>query len=317
MRILTPSKTIIHPKNLFATFEDLKRHRQIDERNVALRLLATVGVNEKGKCIGKETFPCHSFNANWMKIMKMLATPCTGLITNAVNNLEYTAGYVSVNNLLIGQVSSTVLGPVIGTGTTAQTANDTRMEKQITSGSIAPNASVITGTTHASLSTVDTIYDNGGKSWANDQYNQYILEITSGAFNGQERIIYDSADSTYDYLTMYTTPQGTGLFANAADVDGVTYKIKTYGMMVYGTVGFTAPEDDGDLTSTMTITRSFANGCRTTLDVTEFGLQVRMDTDNTYSYYICPLVIRDVRETAVSIANGQELTLTYTFACEA
>ena len=316
--ILTPSKKIIRPRQSFRTFEDLRRHKQVRESNIAMDLHATIAVSEKGRCLGKETFRCHSFNANWMKIMKMLATPCLGTITNAVNLLEYTAGYTSYNNLLIGQVSSTILGPVIGTGTTAQTANDVGMEQQITSGNAAPNASVITGTLRDSVTNISTIYDNGGKSFTNDQYNQYILEITSGAFNGQERIIYDTYDSgTYDYLAMYAASNGTGLFASASPLFSATYKIKTYGMMVYGTVGFTAPEDDGDLTSTMTITRSFANGCGETLDVTEFGLQVRMDSDTGSSNFICPLVIRDVRETPVSIANGQELTLTYTFACEA
>jgi len=319
--ILTPSKKIIRPNSSFRTLDDLRRRKQIRPSDAALRLQATIAVSERGRCLGKETFPCRSFNATWMRIMKLLMLSAEANLNQSGGTELQAMGLVSEDNLYVISTTPSYfdwIGPVIGVGTTAQTPNDTRMEKQMTHGSAAPNASVLTGTTHASQSTTSAVYDNGGKSFANDQYNHYFIEITSGALSGQERIILDTYDSTPDYVVVASTSIGNVAGHFASEPDGVTYKIKTYGMMTHGSVGITEPEDDGDLTSTMTITRTFANGCGETLEVTEFGLKIRMASDIPSGYmYAYPLVVRDVRETAVSIANGQELTLTYTFACEA
>lgn len=315
MKILTPSRKIIHPRNLFATLDDLKRRKKIRESDIAMDLIATIGVSEKGKCIGKESFRCNSFNANWMRILRYLMADCLGNVVNSMDGETYIAGVVTDNDLNVTKTSNPTLGPVIGTGTTTHAVTDHNLEQQITNGSVAPVASALTGTTHASSSSQYVIKDDGGNSISNDEYNQYFIELTSGALSGEERIIKDTVDSSPDYFFLYGTDEGYGGFANDTDVDGVAYKIKSYGMMVHGTVGFTAPEDDGDLVSTITLTRTFANGCGETIDVTEFGLKVCASYYGSYS--IRPLVIRDVKETPVSIANGQELTLTYTFACEA
>jgi hypothetical protein len=313
--ILTPNRKIIDPRNAIVTLNDLMCKRQQHRKDIALDVMADIAVREKGELVGHEQFRCHSFVSNWMKIMRLMMADCTGDVVNSLDGATYTAGYRSNYILNITQTAFPTLGPVIGTGTTTQTANDTNLEQQITDGSAAPNASALTGTTHANNSSKFAIYDDGGNSISNDEYNQYFIELTSGAFSGQERIIRNTVDATYDYFVLYEESYGYGGFANNTDVDNVTYKIKSYGMMTHGTVAFTAPEDDGDKTSTMTITRTFANGCGQTLDVTEFGL--RLKVPYTSSYRVHPLVIRDVKVTPVSIANGQELTLTYTFACEA
>ena len=86
--------------------------------------------------------------------------------------------------------------------------------------------------------------------------------------------------------------------------------------MTHGTTALTAPDDDGDLTSTMTITRTFSNGTGGDMDVTEFGCAFRFANTDVSNYYFYTLGIHDVRS-AVTIPNGQELTLTYTFSCEA
>jgi len=316
MKILTPSKKIIHPRNVFATLDDLKRRREIKDEDVSIRVTIDACVRDgKGKLVGYEKFPCKSFNANWMKILRYLMADCLGNVVNSMDGETYIAGIVADNDLNVTKTSNPTLGPVIGTGTTTHAVTDHNLEKQITNGSVAPVASALTGTTHASFSNQYRIYDNGGNPLSNDEYNQYFIELTSGALSGKERIIEDTVDGSPDYFNLYSTGDGYGGFANDTDVDGVAYKIKSYGMMVHGTVGFTAPEDDGDLVSTITLTRTFANGCGETIDVTEFGLKVCASYYGSYS--IRPLVIRDVKETPVSIANGQELTLTYTFACEA
>ncbi|MHC4345343.1 MAG: hypothetical protein ACYSUP_11735 [Planctomycetota bacterium] len=313
--ILTPNKKIIHPRNASVTLNDLMRRRELHAKNIALDVLADVTVREKGRLVGHEQFRCHSFVSNWMKIMRLMMADCRGDVVNSLDGATYNCGEREDAILNITQTASVRLGPVIGTGTTTETANDTNLEQQITEGSAAPTASALTGTTHSSSSTKFNIYDDGGNSISSDQYNQYFIELTSGAFSGQERIIRDTVEASPDRFYLYEEGWGYGGFANDTDVDNVTYKIKSYGMMTHGTVGFTAPEDDGDKTSTMTITRTFANGCGSTLDVTEFGLLLKVPYYSSYD--IRPLVIRDVKVTPVSIANGQELTLTYTFACEA
>lgn len=320
MSIMTPSRKIINPgsRGMFVTLADLRRGKEIKPSDVAINLTMDLSVRDsKKKLIGHERVPCRSFNATWMRILKLLMLPNEASLNQSAGDMLQPMGLVDDENLYVISEADAYfdwIGPVIGVGTTAQTANDTRMEKQITHGSVAPNASVLTGTTHATSSTTERVYDDGNNSFTNNQYNHYFVEITSGALTGEERIIIDTVDSTPDYLRVAYSEKA-GHFAS--EPDNVTYKIKTYGQMVHGSVGITEPEDDGSLTSTMTITRTFANGCGSTINVTEFGLKIKMSSDLPVGFSAFPLVIRDVRETAVAVANGQELTLTYTFACEA
>jgi len=273
------------------------------------------------KIVGYEKVPCHSFLKGWMTVMRAMMAHDDVNIPNAYDAYEYEIEnqYNSNLRLLIGNNYNYFCGPVIGTGTTAPAPTDTRMEQQITHGDVAPNGSVLTGTTHASSGNEHTVYDDGGNPFSNDQYNHYILEMTSGPDNGQERIILDTVDSSPDYLGLSrSTSYSYGIYAPlSAEQKSQTYKIKTYGMMNHGLNAITAPEDDGSLTSTMTITRTFANGCGTTINVSEFGCIFIFDNPAHSQYYTWLLGIRDTKVTPVAVANGQELTLTYTLACEA
>ena len=317
--ILTPSRKIIDPNSRFRTLADVRRRGAPRPSELAINLMMDLSVRDRrGKLVGHERVPCKSFTASWMEILRMLMLTAPGSLAQSAGATAQTVGVVDGDNLYCLSTTEWFfewLGPVIGVGTTTPTPGDTKMEKQIMHGTAAPNLSVLTGTTHASVSTVNTVYDNGGNPLTSDQYNHYIIEITSGVLSGEEREIFDTVDSSTDYFTVdlgSSYPEGSF----ASEPDGVTYKVKTYGMMTHGSVGISAPADDGSLVSSMAITRTFTNGCGETIDVTEFGLKLRMkaSTGNTHAYI---LAVHDVKGTPVSIANGQELTLTYTLACEA
>ncbi len=100
---------------------------------------------------------------------------------------------------------------------------------------------------------------------------------------------------------------GTG--TNAVTINDYALQTKvlhgsTAGKLQYGGVTFGAPATDASNT-TFIVTRVFTNASGGTIAVSEIGLIC-----NQGSYYF--LLIRDVLGSAVSIPNGQALTLNYT-----
>jgi hypothetical protein len=124
----------------------------------------------------------------------------------------------------------------------------------------------------------------------------YGIVIGSGASAG-------STPSPSTYKLVAQIPQGT-----------------SSGQIEYGAVSLTAVGVSGQ-TSSFTISRSFTNVSGASLTVTEIGLAVyitgfAMTTVSTASAvtsdYI--LISYDIPSSAISVANGQTLTITYTFS---
>jgi hypothetical protein len=126
--------------------------------------------------------------------------------------------------------------------------------------------------------------------------NSYGIVVGSGATAG-------STPSPSTYKLVAQIPQGT-----------------SSGQIEYGAVSLTATSTSGQTTS-FTITRSFTNVSGASLSVTEIGLAVyitgfamtNVSTNSAItSDYI--LISYDIPSSAISVANGQTLTITYTFS---
>jgi len=87
------------------------------------------------------------------------------------------------------------------------------------------------------------------------------------------------------------------------------------GQIEYGAVSVSSVSQSGQTTS-FTISRSFTNVSGATLTVTEIGLIVLMTGWNMGAYasgtYF--LIAYDIPSSAISVQNGQTLTVTYTFS---
>jgi hypothetical protein len=87
------------------------------------------------------------------------------------------------------------------------------------------------------------------------------------------------------------------------------------GQIEYGAVSVSSVSQSGQTTS-FTISRSFTNVSGATLTVTEIGIVVLMTGWNMGAYasgtYF--LIAYDIPSSAISVQNGQTLTITYTFS---
>jgi len=143
------------------------------------------------------------------------------------------------------------------------------------------------------------IYGASGGAWsvtAPSGNTSYGILVGSGATAG-------STPSPLTYKLVAQIPQGT-----------------SSGQIEYGAVSLSATSTSGQTTS-FTISRSFTNVSGATLSVTEIGLAVQItgfamtnvSTNSAItSDYI--LISYDIPSSAISVANGQTLTITYTFS---
>lgn len=318
MYILTPPKKILTAQAApsMETLDRIMKQRINPNKDISLDVHADIVIRDvvTKKIVNKRRFRCESFVANFLKILagKLLQAPCS--ITNIANIVHPVTEVEFIHAMDLFLISDTYdefsfMGPVVGTGTTPPTPSDYKLEEQLTHGTAVRNLTAASGTCHTN-STVDTIYDSGTPNWSPaNKWQQYFIRITSGALNGQERFIFTSGTNLVYLYASYPFIRKQEL---PSEPDGLTYVIKTYGQLTHGSVGITNPIDDGDKTSTFTITRTFTNATGGDVNITEFGLYANMFRNiltYTNSSY---LLIRDVAE-AVTLLNGQQMTLTYTF----
>jgi hypothetical protein len=157
--------------------------------------------------------------------------------------------------------------------------------------------------------TTATVQDTGG------------TEITiNGASGGTMALTAPSGNSTYGIVvgsgaSAGSTPSPTQ-FKLVAQIPAGT----SSGQIEYGAVSLTQPATSGQITQ-FTISRSFTNVSGAALTVTEIGIIVyvtgfAMTTVSTSSavssdYF---LIAYDIPSSAISVQNGQTLTVTYTFS---
>jgi len=142
----------------------------------------------------------------------------------------------------------------------------------------------------------------------------------NGASGGTSSIDAPSGNDTYGIVigsgaTAGSTPSPTILTLIAQIPQGTSS-----GQIEYGAVSLTAASVSGQTTS-FTISRSFANVSGATLTVTEIGIianltgwamtNVSTNSAVTSDYF---LIAYDIPSSAISVANGQTLTITYAFS---
>jgi len=141
-----------------------------------------------------------------------------------------------------------------------------------------------------------------------------------GASGGAWSVTAPSGNTSYGILV------GSGASAGSTPSPS-TYKLAAQipqgtssGQIEYGAVSLTAVGVSGQ-TSSFTISRSFTNVSGATLSVTEIGIAVyitgfamtNVSTSSAItSDYI--LIAYDIPSSAISVQNGQTLTITYTFS---
>jgi len=141
-----------------------------------------------------------------------------------------------------------------------------------------------------------------------------------GASGGAWSVTAPSGNTSYGILI------GSGATAGSTPSPS-TYKLvaqipqgTSSGQIEYGAVSVSSTSTSGQTTS-FTISRSFTNVSGATLSVTEIGLAVQItgfamtnvSTNSAItSDYI--LIAYDIPSSAISVANGQTLTITYTFS---
>jgi hypothetical protein len=82
------------------------------------------------------------------------------------------------------------------------------------------------------------------------------------------------------------------------------------GQLQYSAVTFGAPATDATGTS-FVVTRVFTNGTGGDVTVKEIGLNAYWSPDTPIYYF---LIARDILSPAITLANGEALTVNYTFA---
>jgi len=317
MQKLQPHRKILTAQVVpsMQTLDKIMKQRINPEKDISLDVHADIVIRDGAtkKIVDKRRFRCESFVANFLKILagKFLQAPYSMSNIVGIVHPGTEVEFINAADLfLISDVAAEFpfMGPVVGTGTTAPTPNDYKLEEQLTHGSEPRDLTAASGTCGAPSSTI-VVYDSGAPGWSADEWNGYFIEITSGALNGEERYIFDTLTN---YVYLYLGYPWSRKQELPGEPDGLTYLIKTYGQLTHGSVGISAPIDDGDVTSTFTITRTFTNSTGGSVDVTEFGLYANMLRSISTYINSSYLLIRDVAE-AATILNGQEMTLTYTF----
>jgi len=141
-----------------------------------------------------------------------------------------------------------------------------------------------------------------------------------GASGGAWSVTAPSGNTSYGIVigsgaTAGSTPSPSAIKLNAQIPQGTGS-----GQIEYGAVSVSSTSTSGQTTS-FTISRSFTNVSGASLSVTEIGLAVyitgfamtNVSTNSAVtSDYI--LIAYDIPSSAISVANGQTLTITYTFS---
>ena len=147
-----------------------------------------------------------------------------------------------------------------------------------------------------------------------------LLITIQGASGGAWSVTAPSGNTSYGILvgsgaTAGSTPSPSAFKLNAQIPQGTSS-----GQIEYGAVSVSSTSTSGQTTS-FTISRSFTNVSGASLSVTEIGLAVyitgfamtNVSTNSAVtSDYI--LIAYDIPSSAISVANGQTLTITYTFS---
>jgi hypothetical protein len=142
----------------------------------------------------------------------------------------------------------------------------------------------------------------------------------NGASGGTMALTAPSGNSSYGIVigsgaSAGSTPSPTAYNLVAQIPNGISS-----GQIEYGAVSIGAVSQSGQITQ-FTISRSFTNVSGATITVTEIGLvanvtgfaMVTVSTHTAVSsdYF---LIAYDIPSSAISIQNGQTLTITYTFS---
>ena len=154
-----------------------------------------------------------------------------------------------------------------------------------------------------------TVQDTGG-----------TLITINGASGGTMALTAPSGNSSYGIVvgsgaSAGSTPSPTQFKLVAQIPQGTSS-----GQIEYGAVSLTKPAASGQITQ-FTISRSFTNVSGSTINVTEIGLIVYVTGFNmigttsgttvSSDYF---LIAYDIPSSAISVQNGQTLTITYTFS---
>jgi len=190
-----------------------------------------------------------------------------------------------------------------------------------------------------------TIYDSNGKivkQWEEpsksltywyavfefDLWSQGVLSLTdtSGTgitpYMGSPGVININAGSG---ITSYGIVVGSGNTANVSQKNMMYSMIALIpngtgaGQLTYQAVSFTYPSESGN-TSTWTLSRNFINQSGGTINVSEIGIIAYVSgfrlLNSVSSALVNPdyfLFSYDIPSSAISLANGQTLNITYTF----
>ena len=157
--------------------------------------------------------------------------------------------------------------------------------------------------------TTATVQDTGGSTITINGANGGTMAVTAPSGNSSYGIVIGSGASAG------STPSPTQFKLVAQIPQGTSS-----GQIEYGAVSLTQPATSGQTTS-FTISRSFTNVSGATLTVTEIGLIAYVTgfamvgttsgTSVSSDYF---LIAYDIPSSAISVQNGQTLTITYTFS---
>jgi hypothetical protein len=144
--------------------------------------------------------------------------------------------------------------------------------------------------------------------------------VINGASGGTMALTAPSGNTTYGIVIGSGASAGSTPSPTAYKLVAQIPQGTSSGQIEYGAVTLNSPTLSGQTTS-FTISRSFTNVSGATITVTEIGLVVYMTGFNMEQSGQPPplssdyfLIAYDIPSSAISIQNGQTLTITYTFS---
>jgi len=142
----------------------------------------------------------------------------------------------------------------------------------------------------------------------------------NGASGGAWSVTAASGNTSYGILVGSGASAGSTPSPSAYKLAAQIPQGTSSGQIEYGGVSVSSTSTSGQTTS-FTISRSFTNVSGATLSVTEIGIAVHMtgfamttvstNSAVTSDYF---LISYDIPSSAISVQNGQTLTITYTFS---
>jgi hypothetical protein len=144
--------------------------------------------------------------------------------------------------------------------------------------------------------------------------------VINGASGGTMAVIAPSGNNSYGIVIGSGASAGSTPSPSAYKLSAQIPQGTSSGQIEYGAVTLNSPTLSGQTTS-FTISRSFTNVSGATITVTEIGLVVYMTGFNMEQSGQPPplssdyfLIAYDIPSSAISVQNGQTLTVTYTFS---